>query len=59
MKADARQREHRKRIKKNGMVDIRLEIPSTMRDEVRNRARTNNRTMKAEIAAAIEQHLAN
>jgi hypothetical protein len=54
MSAAARQDRFRKRIKEQGMVDIRVEIPVITRDRVKEVARARKSTMKAEIQKAIE-----
>jgi molybdenum cofactor biosynthesis enzyme MoaA len=57
MSAAIRQQKRRKRVKEAGLVDIRVEIPTNTRDKVREMARNNKRTMKAEISAAIDKHI--
>jgi hypothetical protein len=57
MNGAARQSSYRKRVRQQGMVDIRLEIPEVMRDKVRAKASNNRRSMKAEIREAIDNHL--
>jgi predicted DNA-binding protein len=58
MSTTTRQSNYRKRIKQQGMVDVRLELPEILRDKVRAIAVSRNRTMKAEIREAIEKHIA-
>lgn len=55
MGAAQRQRSFRKRVREQGMVDVRLDIPATTRDKVKAVAKARNSTMKAEIKKAIEE----
>lgn len=54
MGAAARQQRYRKRVKDNGMADIRVEIPLATRDKIKALARSRNQTMKDEIRQALE-----
>lgn len=57
MTAASRQENYRKRVKQQGMVDVRLELPELTRDKMKALAASKKRTMKAEIREAIEKHL--
>ena len=52
-----RQQAFRQRQKNKGLVDIRTEIPSKLRDRLREEAKANGRTIKQEIELALENHI--
>jgi predicted DNA-binding protein len=52
-----RQAVRRTKLKKQGFVDVRLEVPEEIRDRLRRLSETNGTTMKREIQIAVEKHL--
>lgn len=57
MSGATRAREFRKRQKSEGMVDIRTEIPTRLRDNLKHCADANGTTMKEEFRLAIEERV--
>ena len=56
MSSAERVRKFRKRQKQEGMVDLRLDVPSSLRDKLKEQARSNRRTMKEEALEALQRH---
>ena len=54
MGAAQRQKAFRKKAKEQGMVDIRFEIPITVRDKIKTVALARNKTMKTVMQEALE-----
>lgn len=50
-----RQANRRKRLKQDGMVDIRCEVSKTTRDKLKKLATTKNTTMKDIIRGQLEK----
>lgn len=54
----SRQKTLRNRRKDEGLVDVRLDMPSKLRDDLRVFAGNHNQSMKCIIIRAIEKYIA-
>lgn len=54
----SRQKNLRDRRKEEGLVDVRLDMPSELRDRLRGFAGHHNQSMKSVIIKALEKYIA-
>jgi hypothetical protein len=57
MSSSDRQKNFRQRRKQEGLVDIRTEIPTSLRDKLKQFADAKDSNMKTEIQIAIKNHV--
>ena len=58
MSAAQRQQRVRQRLKEEGLVDIRVDAPKELREKLKQKAKSNGRSMKEEVVSILEHAVA-